>query len=113
MKRGLCVEPRNADLKKNLKEIDELIRADKVRREELSCSGGISECTCKRYSLLRLAVSYNHVGGAVVSWRGSDNSVLHVPPGFRRALCTHLEWPLLGFPRVYRGMFTEPFLVSA
>ena len=28
--RGLCVEPRNADLKKNLKEIEELIRADKV-----------------------------------------------------------------------------------
>ncbi|CAN0325532.1 unnamed protein product, partial [Laminaria digitata] len=27
---GLCVEPRNADLKKNLKEIEELIRADKV-----------------------------------------------------------------------------------
>ena len=30
--RGLCVEPRNADLKKNLKEIDELIRGEKVRR---------------------------------------------------------------------------------
>lgn len=29
--RGLSVEPRNADLKKNLKEIEELIRADKVR----------------------------------------------------------------------------------
>ncbi|CAM9290550.1 unnamed protein product [Ectocarpus sp. 12 AP-2014] len=28
--RGLCVEPRNADLKKNLKEIDELIRGEKV-----------------------------------------------------------------------------------
>lgn len=30
LKRGLCVEPRNADLKKNLKEIEELIRADKI-----------------------------------------------------------------------------------
>lgn len=30
LNRGLAVEPRNADLKKNLKEIDELIRADKV-----------------------------------------------------------------------------------
>ncbi|CAM9249145.1 unnamed protein product [Scytosiphon promiscuus] len=30
IKRGLCVEPRNADLKKNLKEIDELIRGEKV-----------------------------------------------------------------------------------
>lgn len=30
LKRGLVVEPRNADLKKNLKEIEELIRADKV-----------------------------------------------------------------------------------
>ncbi|CAM9723068.1 unnamed protein product [Ascophyllum nodosum] len=30
IKRGLAVEPRNADLKKNLKEIEELIRADKV-----------------------------------------------------------------------------------
>ena len=36
--RGLCVEPRNADLKKNLKEIDELIRADKVRITRFSCS---------------------------------------------------------------------------
>lgn len=30
VQRGLCVEPRNADLKKNLKEIDELIRGEKV-----------------------------------------------------------------------------------
>lgn len=30
LQRGLCVEPRNADLKKNLKEVDELIRGDKV-----------------------------------------------------------------------------------
>ncbi|KAG5191172.1 hypothetical protein JKP88DRAFT_271351 [Tribonema minus] len=32
LNRGLAVEPRNADLKKNLKEIDELLRADKVAK---------------------------------------------------------------------------------
>lgn len=52
VQRGLCVEPRNADLKKNLKEIDELIRADKVRLEELSYTVYFLESIRKRCSLL-------------------------------------------------------------
>ncbi|CAB1104324.1 unnamed protein product [Ectocarpus sp. CCAP 1310/34] len=40
--RGLCVEPRNADLKKNLKEIDELIRGEKVARH--ACGLWTDDC---------------------------------------------------------------------
>lgn len=74
--RGLCVEPRNADLKKNLKEIDELIRGEKVTKW-VGCGAGCCAWFCLLSHVFRACYFAKRVLAKI-----SVGTYLHVPLGF-------------------------------